>query len=305
LIVISNKSGQLGNRLFAFAHIIANAAVYKYTVVHLAFDDYAEYFESTSRDIYCRYPVQSTNLKGQRLRSMLFFMNRAIFRILKVLRFRESCLHEVLIADLPEYAFDRSEFFDLNRPDYIATARRKQLVFLFGRFFRDYQNFQSQAVLIRKFFRPVVKLENEIAAFIEVSRKGCDLLVGVHIRRGDFALFANGKYFYTQKEYAEKMHELIRSKPGLHIRFVVCSNEPVNEENFQGLDIVKGPGHLLKDMYILSGCDLIMGPPSTYTLWASFYGQKPLCQIRHLHATISVEKFEILPAEILYNFTFS
>jgi hypothetical protein len=32
-------------------------------------------------------------------------------------------------------------------------------------------------------------------------------------------------------------------------------------------------------MYVLAACDLILGPPSTFSIWASYYGQVPLMQL--------------------------
>lgn len=36
---------------------------------------------------------------------------------------------------------------------------------------------------------------------------------------------------------------------------------------------------IIEDMYSLAECDYIIGPPSTYTMWASFYGEVPLYMV--------------------------
>ena len=41
------------------------------------------------------------------------------------------------------------------------------------------------------------------------------------------------------------------------------------------MDWTPGPGTEIGDLYSLAACDYIIGPPSTYTQWASFYGQVP------------------------------
>lgn len=33
---------------------------------------------------------------------------------------------------------------------------------------------------------------------------------------------------------------------------------------------------MIEDLYAFAKTDLLMGPPSTFTLWASFYGDVPL-----------------------------
>ena len=54
MIVIVGKPGQLGNSLFLFANFLACAREYGLKVANPAFDEYAEYFKTTSRDFFCR-----------------------------------------------------------------------------------------------------------------------------------------------------------------------------------------------------------------------------------------------------------
>src|ERR1700704_4119016 len=51
------RPGRLANRLVLFATVIAFAEEYGHRVVNFAFHSYADLFETTSRDIYCRYPA--------------------------------------------------------------------------------------------------------------------------------------------------------------------------------------------------------------------------------------------------------
>ena len=44
-------------------------------------------------------------------------------------------------------------------------------------------------------------------------------------------------------------------------------------------------------MYSLAACDYIMGPPSTYTLWASLYGGARLYFMQNAEADISMDDF--------------
>jgi hypothetical protein len=38
-------------------------------------------------------------------------------------------------------------------------------------------------------------------------------------------------------------------------------------------------GSAVEDLYSLARCDYLLGPPSTFSLWASFYGNVPLHQM--------------------------
>lgn len=303
MIFFTHKCGQLGNRLFAFAHLVAFSAEHDVKIVNLSFDEYAKYFRNTDHDVLCRYPA-STSLRSNVVRSYLFALNKIILIILNKLRWTTSPVHETVVADLPEYKFGEDRYFDLSGPSFKNIAK-KRIVLLFGRFFRDYRSFEKHKALIRNFFEPGLKYRSNIRQHILSARQDIDLLVGVHIRRGDYAEFANGKYFYSQEQYFDLMKRFRLISPSSKIRFLICSNELVDSTAFQGLTFSTGTGHVVEDLYALAECDLIMGPPSTFTLWASFFGNKPLYQIRNIEQPITQESFVFLPPEVLYNFSFN
>jgi hypothetical protein len=47
------------------------------------------------------------------------------------------------------------------------------------------------------------------------------------------------------------------------------------------------------DLYALARCDYIMGPPSTYTQWASFYGNRPMLSLDGGDQRIDRDKFQV------------
>jgi hypothetical protein len=304
MIIFSHKSGQLGNRLFSFAHLIAHAKANDLRLINLAFDEYAQYFQSTSKDIFCRFPQEESIIRTSRFRSFFFFVNKLALKILRITRVLKSPFHSVIVADLPHYSFNGNEYFDLNEQSFTELAKQKPMVFLFGRFFRDFKNFQKYQNTVRSYFTPVHEIEARVTSLIEKCKADSDLVIGVHIRRGDYALFADGKYFYSPAQYLEKMKQLQNCMPNKRIKFLICSNDNV-EFNDSVIRIQKATGHVVEDMYALSKCDLIIGPPSTYSLWASFYGHKPLCQLTDLTQELNISSFKILPPEVLYNFSFN
>ena len=52
----------------------------------------------------------------------------------------------------------------------------------------------------------------------------------------------------------------------------------------------------IEDLYALSLCDYILGPPSTFSMWASFYGKKPLRIVSYKDEAISLHEFKIIAA---------
>ncbi|MCS6783545.1 MAG: hypothetical protein NZ482_10320, partial [Gloeomargarita sp. SKYG98] len=57
-----------------------------------------------------------------------------------------------------------------------------------------------------------------------------------------------------------------------------CSDENLIPQghHFSGLPVHWGTGHIIEDLYGLAECDYLIATPSTYSGWASFYGQVPI-----------------------------
>jgi hypothetical protein len=303
LIFYSHKCGQLGNRLFAFAHLISYCASYNHRIVNLAFEEYAPYFLTTSQDVLCRYPFSRSVIRAGILRQVLYTLNRVILKVLRVINFRRSSFHEVIVADLPEYEFNTGEFLHMDSNLYFQQVlNRKPVVFLFGRFFRDFKNFRANQELIRNYFKPTEDIQQNVHRLLTKAREGVELLVGVHIRRGDYSHYANGKYYFSQASYLEKMNELMTNSESRKIRFLICSNEQIDTEVFAKQNFIIGSGNLVEDMYSLAGCDFIIGPPSSFTRWASFYGNVPLFLMDSLTKEIRLDSFVILDDIYLLDF---
>jgi hypothetical protein len=71
------------------------------------------------------------------------------------------------------------------------------------------------------------------------------------------------------------------------VGFVICSNEPINYDLFHEMTIFRSNNHVLEDLYTLAACDYLIGVPSTYLYWASFYGEKPVYVMKNNNKTIS------------------
>jgi len=127
---------------------------------------------------------------------------------------------------------------------------------------------------------------------VEPARRRGRFLVGVHVRQADYATFKGGRYFYTHEQYRKLMAQTEAAFGSENVSFLVSSDAPP-PETFAGLDVIYGNGHELEDLYALAECDRIVGPPSTYSKWASFYGQAPRCEILHPEQPIGPESFQV------------
>lgn len=130
---------------------------------------------------------------------------------------------------------------------------------------------------------------NEIAAR---SREDGTIVVGVHLRRGDYKEACSHLYF-DDATYLRFMKEFIASCRKDNVVFVMVSNEPINTGYFaqNGLHVVDATGRPQEDIITLSLCDYIMGPGSTFSWWAAYYGDKPRLSLDSRDDTVSLDKF--------------
>ncbi|MBL0355786.1 MAG: alpha-1,2-fucosyltransferase [Chitinophagaceae bacterium] len=119
-------------------------------------------------------------------------------------------------------------------------------------------------------------------AVINDARAAADVVIGVHIRRGDYIRYEAGIWYYEDDVYAEKMLQVQEqfATAGKTCAFVIAAIESIDKSHFPpALKIFTGQRHFVTDMYSLAACDAIIGPPSTFSLWAAFYGKIPLAYI--------------------------
>lgn len=115
---------------------------------------------------------------------------------------------------------------------------------------------------------------------IEKMKQTSDIVVGVHIRRGDYATWNDGRFYYELEDYHHFMLRVKDLYQGQHVSFFISSNEDFELDIFTNCNchrFGKEPSGAILDLYSLSVCDLIMGPVSSYSRWASFIGEVPLC----------------------------
>jgi hypothetical protein len=294
VLVIAARSGRLANRLILFANFIAFAEEHRYRLINFTFHSYAHLFESTCHDIYCQYPPPSrrswfdrlpglaTLIRGSRLfynltRSAGALNDRWPVWGNKVLTFREP--HGSLVS--------------LEDPEIIARFADKKLVFLFGWTFRAPTLVERQADRLRDYFRLRAKHALASQAAVERLRQQAEIVVGVHIRHEDYKRWRGGKYYFPIERYCRWMRQMTEQFPGRQLAFLVSSDEPRQEQEFPGLKVRFAPGIAVQDLYALAQCDYILGPVSSFSQWASFYGNVPLLHLRNTETPVERSQFRV------------
>lgn len=150
---------------------------------------------------------------------------------------------------------------------------------------------------LQMIFRPKKKITDMAEVFITNIRKQSDLVIGVHIRHGDYKSWRNGRHFYTIEEFHHFMRQIQELYPEKKVSFFISSNEQFSTDIFTDCTCFrfeKEPSGDILDLYTLSLCDKIIGPWSTYSRWASFIGEVPLCFIKDRNQIIQDKDFSIV-----------
>lgn len=287
MIVMSRKKGQLGNRLFNFANFIAFAEAESLRLANPSFSEYAQLFSSTRQDLLCRYPPRISILSrfgAHRVREVLYSIVNFTAKVLKKLKVDSKLFRVISIDDNSFYVLD-------DNPLARLPFNGCRLVFVEGLQFRNLSAMKAHRQAICAYFRPLPVHQEKVNQAIDIARKNCDVLVGVHIRGGDYAGHLGGRYYFTLPDYLQVMRSVSDLFPGKRVGFLICSNSILDPEMFKEMNCHFGPNHHLQDMYAFTGCDYIIGPPSTYTLWASFYGNVPLYFIQDPNQPVTLDMF--------------
>lgn len=293
-LTISFRCGRLANRLVLFANLVALAEEQGHDLTNFTFHSYSEFFEGTRQNFYCRYPRPERRswIDALRIADFLRFtrLPHHVTRYAALLNERYPLFGPTVAT---AHECPGVDYTLLEGPTYQEKISSARFVFVYGWGLRAPALVKKHADKIRDYFRPVEKFVSAAQAVIAPLRDQADVVIGVHIRQGDYRQWQGGKYFFETARYADWMRDLVAQFPDRKVAFLICSDEPRQLEEFAKLTVGFGSGTPVGDLQALSQCDYIIGPKSTFTQWASFYGDKPL---RHLTGgcdPVRLEEFRV------------
>jgi hypothetical protein len=285
-VLVVRPEGQLGNRIFQAAAFQVAAWEMGFAVLNPALGPYAEFFPALAEDFFCR-PGHGLPMARWRL---LFC------RTLDALTSRP--LHPVWAAgrcavlDIAASHDGSEEDYDLCGEDFQRRLSCHRLVIAKGWKFRAHAALKSRREDVVRLFTPQQYILAEVERFIARARAGSDLLVGLHVRLGDYATWLGGRFYYGLDAYAAWLKAATALWPEKKVSFVVCSNGNVDDLlSLPGIRASTGPGAPITDLYALAACNFLIGPPSTFTLWASYYGGAPLHMLMEKDQQLQIAGF--------------
>lgn len=179
----------------------------------------------------------------------------------------------------------------------IPTANQSAITLVGGWGFRrhdlttKYRSFLSSFYQINK---PTPASCREFFGLLAAARANGKAIVGVHVRRGDYLQFEGGRYWFSDDIYADwikaaREHYMVNCNREIFV--IVCSND--EQQPACGQDLTSAsPWHV--DLRIFQACDLLIGPPSTFTAWASYSASVPCIHIQDQNQQFSIDHARIV-----------
>ena len=183
---------------------------------------------------------------------------------------------------LPTASF---KYKDCDREALERKMLRHRHIVVSGWFVRYYDLFLKYRDEICELFTLDAQIIDPVKARMSeaenVQTSNFKLRLGVHIRRGDYKEWRDGQYYFDDETYARHINRFAAMYPERDVHVYLSTNDgTVTEEGFQQLcpqvNIHHLQGSAPEDLFMLSECDYLMGPPSTFSLVAQMYRDIPL-----------------------------
>jgi hypothetical protein len=167
---------------------------------------------------------------------------------------------------------------------------RNHLVFVRGWEFRDAENIHKHYNYFKNKY-DVAKINNDYSRIIDIIKR-YDLVLGVHVRRGDYKVWLDGKYFYSDSTYSWFANRFIELHKNNKVLIVFFSNDILEAKNFDICsDVIISYNPYYIDYKIMGQCHYLIGPPSTFVSWAALIYQVPFLHVENPEQGFTMEDF--------------
>ena len=244
-MIFARDKSQMCNNLLQYAHVYAWGREHGRKVISMRFSYKYQYFH-----------ICHTNLTS--------------FPLYLLAKY-SAALHL-----LPTASFKHTEY---DREALERMMLRHRHIVVSGWYARFYDLFLKYRDEICELFRIDERYTTPVKQ--KMGDHGDCVRLGVHIRRGDYAQWNNGIYCYDDETYARHINRFADMHKDKEVHVYLSTNDSsLTEERYQQLcprtHIHAFQGNAPEDLFMLSECDYLIGPPSTFSLVAAMYRDIPL-----------------------------
>ncbi|WP_289108562.1 alpha-1,2-fucosyltransferase [uncultured Dubosiella sp.] len=268
-IVTNDGYGQMCNKIFNQMNVISTGLEKKQKVFYYNFDRYTSfsYDQSDINDILIMKKKNILSKVG-----LLYCKKKADFRGY-YLNINSQFSSEVFLG---------------------KNINFSKKIYISGWPFVNLRGLRKYKKEIEQFFSATQEMEKIMKEKLYEVKKG-SILIGVHIRRGDYRNWRNGEYFFDDEIYKWYIDQLVKCFPNKNLTVFIFSNEVVNKSFFldNNYDLIIPNGTAEEDFHLMTKMDYIIGPPSTFSGVASFLKNIPRYIIKERNKSIDLAKMKI------------
>jgi hypothetical protein len=264
MLISFGNTGQFGNAYLASAHRVAHAMEFGYRLHCCDLGHYVDFMRPCNGGI---------TLGGKAILDAGVAWGRISGRLV-----RSGRLHLGPFWLLG----DRKKSLPVDVGTFTKAVTRGFVVHN-GWSFRDRGLLLKRAAEVRSILRLKSEYEEAAKARLDALRQDCQKVICVHVRGGDYKTYRGGRFYFDHGVYQRLASEAVAamSEDPSRILVVGLSNEKLDwPATLGGARVVTPSGTWWEDLLCLASCDLIIGPPSTFSGSASFLGDVPWFQLK-------------------------
>lgn len=283
IFVIVRPFGDLGNRLFLFANLIAFAMEHDAIVLNPAFSPWRNAFAGTRPGVLASYPPAPWP----------HFPGELIERFIQKMAYTGESIvsNSGVKSKWASIRLSGNECCYLASPGFVQWVKRKYVVFASGWLFLSSEYMKNHCQDINGYFGRVNGKSSASPHLLQPLRSSCDLVVGVLIRHGDYRHFMGGKYFFPTSSYIRWIRQTKDLFPGQKVGFFITGNDDVSPEGIDDIPHVFRSHSDTETRFLLSECDYIISTVSSFAGWAAYLGQASVFILSSENEVIKKEGF--------------
>tara|TARA_B100000941_G_C28379456_1_gene486507 strand:+ start:69 stop:845 length:777 start_codon:yes stop_codon:yes gene_type:complete len=230
----------------------------------------------------CNRLFQSLHFHAYALKNKVIFFNPTLMGVLKFDNFFFKIFDYLnnfflkILSRIILFFFKRGElslYFGKNNYIKLVSGwnfRENNSTFEYHKILKQFYSFKK---------KHLSKRSKRLINYLKEIKKEGKFIVGLHIRRGDYKSWNKGSFYFSDNFYNKIIKKLKQKliEENKEPFFCVVSDELI-KENINYDFCFKGSWR--DDQLVLQSSDLLIGPPSTFSMWASYISQKPLITLK-------------------------
>ena len=278
-LIYTAGAGRLGNQVIRFAHWIAWALENSRAVEvrDLAFWPYAEYFATWRAHPGCVFPLRADG--WDEIARWLRLLPAPLRHRLDLRVQRQVQARGHPRAGWQAVALDDAarELLDLADPAWARRLEGHAVTTCAGWRFASWEMLGRQEAAVRQYFQPAPRYAAAAGEYLGALRQRHGFIIGVHVRQGDYRTWEDGRFYFPIDQYEQWIGQALTLHADRNPVVVVVSDEPLAGTFGAGRPVqVRREREAFADWTVLSLCDVILCPPSTFPATAAFAGARPL-----------------------------